>query len=66
MQGLSPDLTIERDQSVYVWPWGRRGAIRADISAEYKPGGNSEKLYEWCERENGEMGVIFCRMSPEF
>jgi retinol dehydrogenase-12 len=51
--GLSPDLTIEKDQAIFVWPWGRRGTVRPDISAECKTGGNSEKLYEWCERETG-------------
>jgi retinol dehydrogenase-12 len=51
--GLSPDLTIEKDQGIYVWPWGRRGFVRPDIAAECKAGGNSEKLYEWCERETG-------------
>jgi hypothetical protein len=49
--GLSPDLTMEKDQGLFVWPWGRRGTVRPDILAECKAGGNSEKLYQWCERE---------------
>lgn len=51
--GLSPDLTIEKDQGGYLWPWGRSGPVRKDISDECKDGGNSEKVYEWCERETG-------------
>jgi len=51
--GLSPDLTIEKHQGGFVWPWGRAGTVRSDISAECKTGGKSEKLYEWCERETG-------------
>jgi retinol dehydrogenase 12 len=51
--GLSPELTIEKDQGVFIWPWGRRGSVRGDIVVECKAGGNSEKLYQWCERETG-------------
>jgi retinol dehydrogenase-12 len=49
--GLSPDLTIEKTQGAYIWPWGRVGSMRSDIAVECKPGEKSEKLYEWCERE---------------
>lgn len=51
--GLSPDLTIEKHQGGFVWPWGRAGPVRRDIQAECKVGGNSEKVAQWCERETG-------------
>jgi len=51
--GLSPDLTIEKNQGGYVWPWGRSGPVRKDVQAECKTGGNSERVYQWCERETG-------------
>ena len=47
--GLSKDLTIEKDQGVYVVPWGRRWSVRSDIDAEKKDGGKAAKLYDWCE-----------------
>ena len=49
--GLSEDLTIEQDQGVFIIPWGRKGTVRKDIKVERKPGGKSELLYDWCERE---------------
>lgn len=49
--GLSGSLTVERDQGAFVLPWGRKGGVRRDISAEFREGGKSEKLWEWCERE---------------
>lgn len=51
--GLSPDLTIEKHQGGYIWPWGRAGPVRKDVAAECKPGGKSQKVFEWCERETG-------------
>ena len=51
--GFSPDLTIEKTQGAYIWPWGRVGSVKGEIVAECKSGGKSEKLYEWCERETG-------------
>jgi retinol dehydrogenase 12 len=50
--GLSEQLGMG-DQGVFVVPWGRKGSVRKDVEAECKPGGNSEKIYEWCERETG-------------
>jgi retinol dehydrogenase 12 len=47
--GLSNDLTIEKDQGVYIVPWGRRWSVRKDIEAERQDGGKASKLYDWCE-----------------
>lgn len=49
--GLSDELSIEKDQGIFVVPWGRKGVVRTDVAAECKSGGKSEKLFEWCERE---------------
>jgi retinol dehydrogenase 12 len=49
--GLSPDLTIEKDQGGYIIPWGRRGGYRPDLLIEVnKEDGNAAKLYDWCDR----------------
>ncbi|KIV95283.1 hypothetical protein PV10_02956 [Exophiala mesophila] len=50
--GLSPDLTIEKDQGGFIIPWGRRGSVRPDQLAELEKGeqGEAAKLYDWCER----------------
>ena len=47
--GLSKDLTVEKDQGVYIVPWGREWSVRKDIQAETKDGGKAAKLYDWCE-----------------
>lgn len=49
--GLSQDLAIEHDQGAYIVPWGRKSTVRPDIVAQLGEGKNSEKLWEWCERE---------------
>ena len=41
------------DQGGFVVPWGRKGVVRTDVRAECKEGGNSDKLFEYCERETG-------------
>ena len=51
--GLSDDLTIEKHQGAYIWPWGRLGRPRQDIQDEARKGGKSQKLWKWCERETG-------------
>ena len=51
--GLSDDLTLEKHQGAYIWPWGRLGQPRKDIQNEAKEGGKSQKLWEWCELETG-------------
>ena len=48
--GLSGDLTMQ-DQGIFVIPWGRKGITKSSVSVECKQGGNSDKLYDWCERE---------------
>jgi retinol dehydrogenase 12 len=49
--GLSPDLTLAKDQGGYIVPWGRRASPRPDIVAEAKKeGGQASKLYDWCEK----------------
>ena len=48
--GLGEGVTVERDQGKYVIPWGRLAAVRPDIEKECKVGGNSEKVWDWCER----------------
>ena len=59
----SPDFHLPADQGGYVWPWGRKGGMRADVEREVeiakgraagdeKGGlGVGKKLWEWCERE---------------
>lgn len=47
--GLGPQLSL-KDQGVYIVPWGRRAAVRADLQAEVaKEGGQSSRLFEWCD-----------------
>lgn len=50
--GLSPDLTLEKDQGGYIIPWGRRGSVRADQIAELAKAdqGEAAKLYDWCDK----------------
>ena len=48
--GLSGELGMH-NQGVFIIPWGRKGAVRKDFAAECRSGGNSERVYEWCERE---------------
>ncbi|EXJ67751.1 uncharacterized protein A1O5_09097 [Cladophialophora psammophila CBS 110553] len=48
--GLSPDLTLEKDQGAYIIPWGRKGSVRPDLVAEAKKeNGEAKKLVDWCE-----------------
>lgn len=50
--GLSPDLQLPRDQGKYIIPWGRQATFnRADVVENFGEGKNSEKLWDWCERE---------------
>ncbi|KIW66226.1 hypothetical protein PV04_08426 [Phialophora macrospora] len=50
--GLSPNLTLEKDQGAYIIPWGRRAtSIRPDLLREAtKEDGEASKLFDWCER----------------
>ncbi|KIW23903.1 uncharacterized protein PV07_12065 [Cladophialophora immunda] len=48
--GLSPDLTLDKDQGGYIIPWGRRGSVRSDLIAEAtKENGEAKKLFDWCD-----------------
>jgi len=47
--GLSQDLSLDRDQAIYIVPWGRKARARPDVETERGEGKNSAKLYEWCE-----------------
>ncbi|KIX99809.1 uncharacterized protein Z520_04445 [Fonsecaea multimorphosa CBS 102226] len=49
--GLSPDLTLEKDQGAYIIPWGRKGHVRPDLHAEAvtKDKGEASKLFDWCD-----------------
>lgn len=53
--GLSQDLTIENDQSVYIIPWGRirKEFCRPEISENMDEGEDkaAAKVWNWCERE---------------
>ena len=48
--GLGEGVTVEKDQGKFIIPWGQVGSVRHDIERECKVGGNSEKVWEWCER----------------
>lgn len=48
--GLSPDMTLEKDQGGWIVPWGRRYAMRVDILAEaQKEKGTAWKTFEFCD-----------------
>lgn len=56
--GLSDDLTYEKHNGKYIWPWGRVGPVRKDVeeSLESRREGGKAKavlFWEWCERETG-------------
>jgi hypothetical protein len=49
--GLSPDLTLEKDQGGYIIPWGRKASVRPDLRQEaIKEDGQASKLFDWCEK----------------
>jgi retinol dehydrogenase-12 len=52
--GLSQDLSLEKDQGIFVVPWGRNYPVRSDIEGERGEGKNSAKLFEWCDRETSQ------------
>ncbi|KIX03286.1 uncharacterized protein Z518_06838 [Rhinocladiella mackenziei CBS 650.93] len=48
--GLSPDLTLEKDQGAYIVPWGRKAGVRKDLELEAaKEDGQASKLFDWCD-----------------
>jgi retinol dehydrogenase 12 len=48
--GLSKDLgDLNKDQGIYIVPWGRKASVRADLYQAIKDGGTASKLYDWCE-----------------
>ncbi|KAL9619104.1 MAG: hypothetical protein Q9160_006281 [Pyrenula sp. 1 TL-2023] len=51
---FSHELTLEKDQSAYIVPWGRKTEPRRDIVAEAErkdKDSKAEKLWTWCEKE---------------
>lgn len=57
---VSPDITPANSGS-YVWPWGRIGGVRPDVSRALKlesEGGTGQaaKFVAWCERETASYG----------
>lgn len=52
----SPDLTT-KDNGAFIIPWGRIGHLRSDMikaekSKEEGGTGESQRFWEWCEKEN--------------
>ena len=49
--GWSEEAGKPDKNGAYVFPWGRFGDFREDLTAEIKKeGGNAEKFWDWCER----------------